>query len=85
MTNPTSTDLEQRVRHSVATALAVSGELVTADTAFGSLPQWDSMGHMNVVLAIEQTFGLAFESYEIADLTSVAAIVSALTERGLRS
>ena len=85
MSHSTQTAIEQRVRHIVASALGVPDEQIAADAAFGSIPQWDSMGHMNVVLAIEQAFDLTFESYEIADLTSVASIVSALVERGAAS
>ncbi|MND08480.1 hypothetical protein D3C83_311020 [compost metagenome] len=47
----------------------------------GTIPQWDSMGHMTLILALEQEFGVAFESYQIADLTSVPAIVAALAEQ----
>lgn len=85
MTDSTDSMMGQRVRQSVVSALGVADIDVTADTAFGSIPQWDSMGHMNVVLAIEQAFGVTFESYEIADLTSVPSIIAALTERGLAS
>lgn len=85
MNQPTPSVIEPRVRHTVASALGVADDQITADAAFGSIPQWDSMGHMNVVLAVEQAFGLTFESYEIADLTSVASIVAALTERGVAS
>ena len=73
---------EQRIIRSVASALLLAESEINADTSFGSIPQWDSMGHMSVVLAIEQEFGLTFESYHIAELTSVSSIVSALLERG---
>ncbi len=85
MTDSTDSMMGQRVRQTVASALGVPDVDIHADTAFGSIPQWDSMGHMNVVLAIEQAFAVTFESYEIADLTSVPSIVSALIERGIAS
>ena len=85
MTDSATSTTEQQIRTCVASALGVPESEVNAETAFGVLPQWDSMGHMSVVLAVEQAFDVAFESYEIADLTSVAAIRAALGARGRAS
>lgn len=44
----------------------------------GDSPQtveaWDSVGHLNLVLALEGEFGVQFEAEEIPDLVSVGAI-----------
>jgi acyl carrier protein len=74
--------IDARVKQCVASALSLAAGDIDDDTSFGSLPQWDSMGHMTVVLAVEQEFGVAFESYQIAELTSVSSIVSAVIAHG---
>ena len=36
---------------------------------------WDSLGHMNMVGAIEEEFGLEFEVDEITEMTSAGKIL----------
>lgn len=40
----------------------------------GDIPTWDSLSHMELILAIESSFNVRLTGDEIADLTSVAAI-----------
>lgn len=42
--------------------------------AIGSLPGWDSAGHLNLIMAIEAEFGVQFEIEEMESLTDVASI-----------
>ena len=39
-----------------------------------SIEGWDSANHVNLVLALEAEFGIAFDTDEIAELTTVAMI-----------
>jgi len=72
---PNRTDqLTEKIQAVLVEALQVSPELVTTDLAFGDLPQWDSMGHMEVMMYLEQYFGIEINNDTIANLTSVAAI-----------
>ncbi|GAB4523884.1 MAG: hypothetical protein Fur0018_06970 [Anaerolineales bacterium] len=66
----------------VAEALQVASQEITPETAFGDLPQWDSMGHMEVMLALEERFGVEIDADTIAALTSVPQIVAHLQENG---
>ena len=51
----------------------------------GSTPEdietWDSIHHLNLVLAFEQEFGIQFEPEEIEQLLSVELIVSMVEEK----
>ena len=58
----------------LAKALQVPVEQITQDHQFGDLPQWDSMGHMEVMLSLEQEYGIEINPDTIADLTSVQII-----------
>jgi len=53
---------------------------VSIDDSFGlnSIPAWDSVGQLNVIMALESEFGVEFEADEFGDLTTVAAIRSRL-------
>ena len=43
---------------------------------------WDSFAHINLVLALEDAFGVEFESDEIPELNEMPRIVAALRARG---
>jgi acyl carrier protein len=48
---------------------------VSAETQFGELPPWDSMGHMDLMVALETKYGVEISAETISQLTSVAAIM----------
>jgi citrate synthase len=39
-----------------------------------TLQNWDSLGHINLVLAIEETYGVIVDEDAVVELTSVRAI-----------
>lgn len=45
--------------------------------------KWDSLGHMTLVAALEERFGLQFEVDEIMEMATVAAILSILAAKGV--
>lgn len=80
--NSYSTELTVSVRNLLAEALQVPADVVTAELSFGDLPQWDSMGHMEVMMQLEEHFGVEVSADTIAALTSVLAICTYLKENG---
>ncbi len=47
------------------------------------VPRWDSIGHMNLVGAMEQEFGQQFDIDEIMEMENVARILQILAAHGL--
>ena len=80
--NDFSTTLTEQVRDLLAGALQVPAEAVSPDLSFGDLPQWDSMGHMEVMVQLEERFGVEVSADTIAALTSLPAICNYLKENG---
>jgi acyl carrier protein len=54
------------------------GETIDRETQFGDFPQWDSMGHMDLMVSLESRFGIMISADTISNLTSVAAILTHL-------
>lgn len=57
---------------------------VTAESSPETIETWDSMQHLNLVLAIEEKFGLQLSPEEIEEMRSVGT-VAALVEKKLQS
>jgi acyl carrier protein len=55
---------------------------IDPDDSVETVAAWDSVRHLQLVLAIEEQFGLSFEAETIPALTSVRAIASAIEAHG---
>jgi acyl carrier protein len=55
----------------ILSALKVNDWELTDQTVAGEVPGWDSLNHINVVLAIEKHFGVHFKGVEILSLKNV--------------
>ncbi|PJG58432.1 acyl carrier protein [Aeromonas cavernicola] len=49
----------------------------------GCFPEWDSLGHFNLLLLIEQHFAIRFEPEELAMLKNLPDIHQALLHKGV--
>jgi len=54
-------------------ALGVAPDSVTDGLAYNSIKQWDSVGHMALVAAMETEFNIMLDTDEIIALRSVGA------------
>jgi citrate synthase len=63
-----------RVEELVARVLGVAPELVRDDLEFRSVPEWDSLRHIDLMLALESEFNTQLDADRIVELTSVRAI-----------
>jgi acyl carrier protein len=76
--------IDARVRTVIARAFQLSAADAQGDLRMGGLPQWDSMGHMMLVMELEREFGVTFPSFELAELQTIDTIVAALGRQGVR-
>ncbi len=70
------------VRRLLAESLRADLSDIQLETQFGDLPQWDSMGHMEVLVALEKEYGVEISAETITELVSVVAIVQHLEANG---
>lgn len=55
---------------------------VDPNAQLGEWPVWDSMAHMDLMLALESRFGVEINAENISRLTSIPAILDHLQNRG---
>ncbi len=48
------------------------------------IPEWDSMGNINFILAMEKEFKIKFSMSEIESLDSIFSIKTNLLEKGIK-
>jgi acyl carrier protein len=71
----------ERTRAIVADIFGVSMEQVLPQSSPDTIETWDSINHLNLVLALEQEFGIQFTPEEIEQLLSVELIVALVAEK----
>ncbi len=67
--------LSTRVLNLVAATFDVPLEEVTVKSSPETLPEWNSLGQLNLLLALEQEFGLQVAPEQAYELVSVDAII----------
>ena len=72
----------EHVRALVSEALQVPEDQITPDLAFGDIPQWDSMGHMEVLMSLENHYGIEINPDTITELVSLPTIYDYLRVNG---
>jgi len=65
---------EQALRQVMATLLRVPVESIGEDTSMDTVKGWDSLRHMNLVLAIEEEFKVSIPDEDAANITSYPLI-----------
>ncbi len=53
----------------LAKSLGLSAEEITTETTLESCANWDSLAHLRLILAIEETLGRALEPTEIFEIS----------------
>lgn len=74
-------DIADRVCAVFMEELTLEKEDVTPQLMYNSIPEWDSVAHMHIIMSLEEAFELTFEDTEIAELTSVEKIIGAIERR----
>jgi acyl carrier protein len=70
----------QQVRSIASDIFGVPTDKITPESSPETIENWDSMQHLNLVLAIEEKFGVQLEPEDIEQMKNIGA-VAALVER----
>jgi acyl carrier protein len=70
----------QQVRSIASDIFGVPADKITAESSPETIETWDSMQHLNLVLAIEEKFGVQLDPEDIEQMKNIGA-VSALVEK----
>jgi acyl carrier protein len=62
--------IESRLRSVFASVLGLPDDQITDATAPDNVPQWDSLTHLRLVMAVEGEFGITIPAEQIMDMIS---------------
>lgn len=72
---------ESALKEVMASVLGIPASEVSDQTSMDNVASWDSIKHMNLVLAIEEEFRVSIPDEDAANITSFALIRLVLAEQ----
>lgn len=76
-------ELNKKLMNTISSSLEVPESEITIELAAGHVENWDSLGHLKIILAIEKDFNVKFRTEKISELVTVKKIQAELYERGV--
>jgi acyl carrier protein len=73
--------IEERIKNVMAAVFEVPAEQINDDSSPDSIESWDSLKHMNLVVALEEEFKVQFSDYEIIEMINFPLTLVAIKEK----
>jgi acyl carrier protein len=70
--------MEDQIKQIMADVLDLEVEYIDRSTTQDNTPNWDSLNHVNLIIAVEQEFDLTFSPEQIEGMTSFSKVVETL-------
>jgi len=67
--------LEEHVKQAIAEALDVELSVITPELGINDIPEWNSIGNLTIIAALEERFGVEIPMEDLFDLTNVSSIM----------
>ena len=68
------TTIESEVRTILAAVLRISSSDISSDTSTDTVDGWDSLAHMNLIVAIENKYNISLDEQEIVEVTNLVSL-----------
>jgi len=76
--------VEQRLKKIFADSLDLPIERITDDLTYNSIPEWDSVAHMNLISALDEELDTMIETVDIIAIRTFKAAKEILVKYGMR-
>ncbi len=75
-------EVPSSLRNILSDTFEIQPEEVTPDLNAEMVGNWDSFRHLQVILALEEEYGVQFDPQRIPELTSVSLLQAELEKKG---
>lgn len=73
--------MKEKIKGIMAAVFEINAADIKDSDDSTTIPNWDSLNQMNLILALEEEFNVRFEDDEIVELTSLKAIENSLNSK----
>jgi acyl carrier protein len=75
--------MEQKLKQIMANIFETEEDEITDESSMDSIEKWDSLKHINLIIAIEEQFGISIDEEEMIEMTCFAKIKHILRNNGV--
>jgi len=72
---------EAKLKQIMSTVLRVPADNIDGDANMDSIKSWDSLNHMNLILALEDAYGVSIPDDEATNITSYPLVRLIINEQ----
>ncbi len=73
--------MEDKIKEVMLSVFGVEISEIDDNTSSDTLEVWDSLRHMNLIVALEEEFGIEFNDEEIIEMTDYKLIKAIIQEK----
>ena len=74
---------ELKLKEVLANVFKVTVDMINDEASPDSIKEWDSLRHMNLVLALEENFGVELSDDQVVEILNFKLIKLVLNEHGI--
>ena len=75
---------KEKLNQILASVFNVPVEKINNETSPDTIDNWDSLNHLNLVLALEEGFGVSFTEEQTVEILNYELIIMTLIELGIK-
>ncbi len=72
--------IDEKIKQVMATVFEIEVDSITDDASPDTIEIWGSLHHMNLVVALEEEFGVVFDDEQIGELLNFKLIKLTISE-----
>jgi len=72
---------ERDIRKIMGETWGISPDQIPPDAGFNDIVQWDSIGHVNLLIALEKEYNINIDFETLTKLVSISAVLECLKEK----
>ncbi len=72
--------MEEKVRKIMSSVFGISKDLINNESSPDNIENWDSLRHMNLIVSLEEEFGVSFSDDQMSELINYRLIILTLKE-----
>ena len=73
--------IEGRVKSVISAVFEIPADKIGEESSPDNIESWDSLKHMNIVVALEEEFNIQFTDDEIIELINMKLIMAIITHK----
>jgi len=70
--------VKEQIREILAAAFEMSVQDISEDISTDTVPQWDSVTHLSLIIELEETFGISLDPEDVPLMTDFRMILNKL-------